>query len=58
MATTSQYLDIFSDFDTGRSTEAETLLRLDRVKVRGQFRADKSFIGYDYDRQEWIDEPA
>ena len=39
----------------GRITAPAAEQNLDCYKVRGAFRADKSFIGYDYNRQEWID---
>ncbi len=40
---------------TGLITESEALQNLDCYQVRGAFRSDQSFIGYDYDNQEWID---
>ncbi len=39
-------------------TEPEAQQNLDCYNVRGAFRSDQSFIGYDYNRQEWIDTRA
>lgn len=36
-------------------TEAEATQELDGQEVRGAFRTDGSFIGYDYGNQIWID---
>lgn len=40
---------------SGLITESEAQQNLDCYNVRGAFRDDQSFIGYDYSRQEWID---
>lgn len=58
MATNEQLIEIFAAFDQGLATHTATLVALDAVKVRGDFRADNSFIGFDYDTQTWIDESA
>ncbi len=39
----------------GLISESEAKRNLDAYSVRGTFRADRSFIGYDYDRQERIE---
>ena len=43
---------------SGLITESEAQQNLDCYSVRGAFRDDQSFIGYDYNRQEWIDTRA
>ena len=39
----------------GLITESDARNNLDCHNVRGSFRDDLSFVGYDYNRQEWID---
>lgn len=46
---------IIAVYQAGLITEAEATQQLEGQEVRGSFRDDDSFIGYDYDNQEWID---
>ncbi len=41
--------------DEGRINEADAMTALDGQEVRGAFRTDGSYIGYDYRNQIWID---
>lgn len=51
-------IEIFWRHDVHGQSEAETLAQLDAIQIRGTFRADGSFLGYDYANQCWLDEPA
>ena len=46
---------ILAAHESGLITEGETILALDEQEIRGTFRDDGSFIGYDYRNQGWID---
>ena len=51
-------IQAFANYDDGLTTEAECHAALDAEQVRGAFRPDGSYLGYDYRDQVWIDEPA
>ncbi len=51
-------IEIFWRHDVHGQSEAETLAQLDAIQIRGAFRVDGSFVGYDYANQCWLDEPA
>lgn len=48
-------LRIVTARNQGRIDDNEARRNLDHYQIRGSFRDDGSFIGYDYDNQEWID---
>jgi len=54
----SQILSILWDYHQGSVNEAETLRRLDSLQIRGGFDGAGRFVGFDYEAQQWIDEPA
>jgi hypothetical protein len=42
-------------FWDGKIMLGDCMARLDKIQVRGAFRDDANFIGYDYAKQEWLD---
>jgi len=48
-------LVIITDYQDGLLDKSQALSQLDQLQVRGDFRDDDSFIGYDYSNQEWIE---
>jgi hypothetical protein len=39
----------------GMIRQPELMARLDRLHVRGAVQDDGRFVGYDYDRQRWLE---
>lgn len=44
-----------TNYFNGLYTQAEVLKELEAKNIHGDFRANGSFIGYDYANQNWID---
>ena len=47
--------DVVKEYQAGRITEDEARKVLDKMDTRGAFRANGSYIGYNYRYQTWID---
>lgn len=53
-----EILHTFWSHDFDGATEAETNRRLEGLQIRGAFKSDGSYVGYDYRDQRWIEEEA
>lgn len=46
---------IVTSFQNGLISEPEAINELDTLEVRGAFRDNGSYIGYDYANQHWVE---
>ncbi len=49
---------IVTQFQNRLITEPEATNELNKLSVRGSFRDDRSYIGYDYANQKWVEVAA
>lgn len=49
---------IITDHQDGLLDRDQAIYELEQLQVRGAFRDDGSYIGYDYRNQEWIEVSA
>ena len=45
-------------YQDGMISRDECVERLELLRVRGAFRTDNSYIGYDYGTQQWVEVAA
>ena len=49
---------INAQLDAGIISESEARAALDAIGIRGAWRKNGAFVGYNYRAQSWIDAPA
>ena len=57
MKTASRLSRIRKAYQAGDITQETAITQLEELKIRGGFNEAESFIGYDYNNQQWIEFP-